>query len=1706
MKRHASMNRIYRLVWNASLGIMVAVAENAKGRGKSVSGRKLIAAALALTCGAFLSPFAMAGPAGGQVVSGTGNISQSGATTNIQQTSQNLSVNWQSFNVAASETVNFLQPSATAIAVNRIFDTNGSQILGHLNANGQIYLINPNGIIFGAGAQVNVGGMVASTLDIANSSNGKVSFAGSGTGSIINQGTINAANGGYVAFIGNTVSNAGAITAPMGAVGLGAGNAVTLTFAGNSLVHMQVDQSTLNNLAANGGLIQANGGMVILTAGARDALLASVVNNTGIIEAQTVNSQNGMITLLGGMTAGTVNVGGTLDASAPNGGSGGFIETSAHNVHVAPDASITTAAASGLNGSWLIDPVDFTIAATGGDITGTLLGTMLGTSSVTIQTGATGTNTSINLYANGSTGTAGDINVNDAVNWSANTLTLNAWNNININAAMNATGTAGLALLYGQSSTSGSASTYNVNASVNLASTGSFSTQLGSTGTPINYTIITSLGATGSTTATDLQGINGNLTGNYVLGANIDASGTSTWNSNAGFAPIGNSTTYFSGIFEGLGHTISNLSINLPTTNFVGLFGYAGAGSVIRNVGLIGGSITGQGWVGALVGDDSGAISNSYATVSITGINSYIGGLVGAKHNGSTLSNSYSAGSVSGGNYVGGLVGFNDLGTISNSYAAGSVSGVSNLGGLIGGNYVAPGNFGSVSNSYATGRVTGSGTNLGALVGNNLSTGTVINNFWDSTVNPTLAGIASGATTGATGLTTVQMQTAANFTGFVFTTTPGATGNNWVMVDADGTLNNAGGALGATRPMLASEYSTTINNAHQLQLMAMAPAASYSLGSNINAAATALSTDIWGSAGFVPVGNSSAQFTGTFDGLGNTISSLYINSTASNVGMFGYTNGATISNIGLIGGSVTGGNGSNGVSGVNSGIGGNGGNVGALVGYNSGGMISNSYATVNVSGGNGGTGSGCSSCGVGGGGGAGGNAGELVGYNTGVISNSYATGNVSGGNGGNGGGNGGNPSGYSGNGGNVGGLAGHNSGTISNSYATGIVNGGIGGTCIGNYCQGGLGGNVGGLAGYNIGAISNSYATGSVSGSNGGNGLFYRGGGNGGNLGGLTGYNSAAISNSYATGSVIGGTGGNAGTGYDGGTGGNEGGLAGYNNGGAISNSYATGSVNGGNGGNGGSGSSGNGGNGGNGGNEGGLAGYSNGGSISNSYAVGSVVGGNGGSGGSGGSGFMCMFGGCNTGSNGSNGTIGGLLGKSISTISNSFYDNTVNSTLKGIGSTTDVAGTVYGMSTADMKLQANFTSATVANGNVNSGWDFTTTPVWGFSSGVNAGYPILCSVTAACTPLTTTIYLDLLIGSSLYGSTPTYTYGYYTTATYGFGTAITDATPTGSVIWGGAPTATSNVGSYSMLYSGGINLGNSAYTLSAGNAVNWSVTARPLNLSVSQTYNGSPSFSSGFVLAGMVNNNAAPVVSGSASASSANVGTYTSFSSSTLALNNANYTLTGGTVAASISPASLTYVANPASFTNGQTPSGLTGSIAGFVANDTLGNATTGILSWVSAAGSASQPGLYAIDGAGLSSLNYSFTQSLNNLTALTLRAGGLPETVQSVTTQFLSNTGGQSLGGQSANSNANMLASNSGMSGASSTIAVLPSTTSGSVTNTGSGGETGGTSSSDGTGSGGNGGVAFATITLTVGGTGTLQIVNGGIKVPDNLVSINQ
>lgn len=365
----------------------------------------------------------LAAPTDGVVVSGSAVIGQSGGVTNITQHTPKAAIDWEGFSLSSGEAVNFHQPNSSSITLNRVLGNERSVIEGALNANGQIFLINSNGVLFTKGSSVNAAGLVASTLDISNADfeASRYVFQGSnGSGSVINMGALSAADGGYVALLGKEALNQGAIFATRGTAALSAGEQITLNFNGDSLLNVSIDQGALDALVENRQAIYADGGKVFLTARAADEVLGSQVNNSGLIEAHTLGDLKGEI--VAHAYGGSANIGGTLDASAPNGGDGGFIETSGDKVKIADSAFITTQAAAGNTGNWLIDPDGFTIAAAGGDITGTAVSKALASNN-------------IKFASTQGRGSNGDINVNDRVNWSAHTiLGLIATHNININA------------------------------------------------------------------------------------------------------------------------------------------------------------------------------------------------------------------------------------------------------------------------------------------------------------------------------------------------------------------------------------------------------------------------------------------------------------------------------------------------------------------------------------------------------------------------------------------------------------------------------------------------------------------------------------------------------------------------------------------------------------------------------------------------------------------------------------------------------------------------------------------------------------------------------------------------------------------------------------------------------------------------------------------------------------------------------------------------------------------------------------------------------------------------------------------------------------------------------------------------------------------------------------------------------------------------
>jgi len=881
-------------------------------------------------------------PTGGNIVGGSGSISQDGSSLNVQQNSDKLITDWNSFDIGAGNTVNFYQPGKDSVALNRVIGEDASAIYGNLNANGKVFLINPNGVLFGEGAAVNVGALVASTLSLSDQdfNDGNYQFQGDGNNAaVINRGSITA-DGGAVALLGGQVSNHGIIQANQGTVALAAGDKITLDFAGDGLLNVTVDEGTLNALVENHQLVRANGGQVVMTASATDALLQTVVNNTGIIEAQTLDNQSGTIVLKGGFNGGTVNVAGTLDASAPDSGDGGFIDTSGAHVKIAGGTQVTTKANNGSTGEWLIDPTDFTISAgsdalTDSGIGAATLSANLEDNNITLATIEAGTD-------------AGDIHVDAAVSWNADhTLSLKAHNDIHINQAITATN-GGLTLdAVGAISADGA-----VNVDTFNLQRGAWS-QLGSSLANFsagdfrlntaNASFIRALGGDGAASSpyqlTDIYGVQGFashslLDSHLVLVNDIDASGTANWNAGAGYLPIGTLGTYFTGSLDGQGHVIDGLTIYRRYSNNIGLFG-ATSNSAISNIGLTNVSIDGNSYVAGIVGygynggtplSATGEISNSYVTGTVTGRYTRVAGLAG--HFSGTIRDSYFTGSLAGtaGEYKGGLVG-SLTGNIHNSYATADVVGDGTyVGGLVGGmtgsiyTSLATGNvsssgpwtdstgglvgsiFGSIYDSYATGNVSGA-TAVGGLAGQisygginrSYATGNVTgdaivgaligrnngyyisNSYWNSDTNSAATASGAGVNSGATGLTTAQMFEASNLEGFDF---------DGVWANADNQTTPYLRALAGNRVFNKNDLPTgTIDATNRPALYTVIQNAEQLQAVRDNLSANYLlgnhidasATASWnGGAGFDPLGVSNNSFSGQLDGMGYIVDGLTI--------------------------------------------------------------------------------------------------------------------------------------------------------------------------------------------------------------------------------------------------------------------------------------------------------------------------------------------------------------------------------------------------------------------------------------------------------------------------------------------------------------------------------------------------------------------------------------------------------------------------------------------------------------------------------------------------------------------------------------------------------------------------------------------------------------------------------------------------------------
>jgi filamentous hemagglutinin family protein len=347
-----------------------------------------------------------AAPALPQVVAGQATFNQQGNVFSITNTPGAI-INWQSFNVGAGEVTRFIQQNADSAVLNRVLGQDPTKILGALQSNGKVFLINPNGILFGQGARVDVNGLVASTLNISDADfqAGRKRFqAGAVAGTVRNEGTIATPSGGQVFLIAPNVENTGIVTAPNGDVVLAAGHTVQLVDSNDP--DLRVELSAPAGQAVNLGQVIAQGGRI--------GIYGALVNQRGIVNADSaVMGANGRVILKAsravaldagsvtraagsaGADGGTVQVlgeqvdmaaGATVDASGRNGGkvvlwsdgataahgtvsargsvAGGTIETSGHALDI-DGIAVDASGSKGNNGTWLLDPYDIEVVAGG---------------------------------------------------------------------------------------------------------------------------------------------------------------------------------------------------------------------------------------------------------------------------------------------------------------------------------------------------------------------------------------------------------------------------------------------------------------------------------------------------------------------------------------------------------------------------------------------------------------------------------------------------------------------------------------------------------------------------------------------------------------------------------------------------------------------------------------------------------------------------------------------------------------------------------------------------------------------------------------------------------------------------------------------------------------------------------------------------------------------------------------------------------------------------------------------------------------------------------------------------------------------------------------------------------------------------------------------------------------------------------------------
>jgi filamentous hemagglutinin family protein len=314
----------------------------------------------------------------GSATFASGSVSSgNNGTFTVTQTTRRAVLDWSRILLQAGETLNFVQPDSQSITLNRSSGSAAFQIDGTINANGQVWLLNPNGTVIGATGRVNAAGFLATTASIdpvsfMDNSTGRFVFSGATNAAISNYGQINVPSG-YAVLAGRNVANISSsnnealISASLGKIALGGGRDFTIDFAGNGLVSFLVADpaeataagatvSNFSNSVSNSGRIVADGGTILMTVRSAVDIIGNVINTTGIVQAQTVSSAAGVITLdagptgqifVGNFSSGSTSVGGVIDATGAGGVNGGLISLTAAAIDISAASKINVSGESG---------------------------------------------------------------------------------------------------------------------------------------------------------------------------------------------------------------------------------------------------------------------------------------------------------------------------------------------------------------------------------------------------------------------------------------------------------------------------------------------------------------------------------------------------------------------------------------------------------------------------------------------------------------------------------------------------------------------------------------------------------------------------------------------------------------------------------------------------------------------------------------------------------------------------------------------------------------------------------------------------------------------------------------------------------------------------------------------------------------------------------------------------------------------------------------------------------------------------------------------------------------------------------------------------------------------------------------------------------------------------------------------------------------